>query len=79
MDASTRCHRTPTLPPPPCPAPAAQLVGYRLYEQAQALFRDKVAGKDAAKAVQAKQMDMFKQLMRPRLPPVGDSPFHSVG
>uniref|UniRef100_A0A7R9V4P2 AIG1-type G domain-containing protein n=1 Tax=Chlamydomonas euryale TaxID=1486919 RepID=A0A7R9V4P2_9CHLO len=47
-----------------------QLVGYRLYEQAQALFRDKVAGKDAAKAVQAKQMDMFKQLMRPRLPPV---------
>jgi len=45
-----------------------QLIGYRIFEEVQQLFRD--AQKGAKSAAAAKQADLFKQLMRPRLPPV---------
>ncbi|KAG1671540.1 hypothetical protein FOA52_011262 [Chlamydomonas sp. UWO 241] len=47
-----------------------QLVGYRVYEEVQAQFRDKTKTKAVAAAAAGKQADMFRQMMRPRLPPV---------
>eukprot|EP00798_Chlamydomonas_sp_ICE-L_P010149 gene10149-8052_t len=44
-----------------------QLVGYRVYEEVQNLFKEKLKGKGKAGAAKP---DMFKQMMRARLPPV---------
>jgi len=45
-----------------------QLVGYRAYEEVSNLFKSK--SKAAAAAASANKQDLFRQLMRPRLPPV---------
>lgn len=67
-------YQTLARPPPPrtpCPPQVfMQLVGYRLFEEVQALFKEKAAKAKAAGAAQPTQQDLFKQLMRPRLPPV---------
>ena len=48
-----------------------QLAGYRVYEDVQELFRDKSKAKAAAATAAAGgKADMFRQMMRPRLPPV---------
>ena len=47
----------------------SQLVGYRVYEEVQALFREAnkpKAGGAAAAAAAASKADLFKQMMRPR-------------